>query len=75
MALRSGLPLASRCSWPTNSSSDWGRMRSASGRNGSDVRLFSFVVTRYETGLPMTSTPAGGEKLTSSAVTGPLRTA
>ena len=32
MACRSGLPGASRCCWPTNSSSERGRMRSASGR-------------------------------------------
>src|SRR5437870_5534918 len=34
MLTRSGLPGPSTCRWPTNSSSDRGRMRSASGRNG-----------------------------------------
>src|SRR5206468_5248941 len=33
--MRSGLPGARICSCPTNSSSDWGRIRSASGLLGS----------------------------------------
>ena len=67
IACYSGLPAASRCVWPTNSSSRRGRMRSASGRqprapsgrSEGCMGLRWAMGTSAVCGVPITSTSAG----------------
>src|SRR6185437_16850695 len=52
IARRNGLPGPRTCCWPTYSSSERGRIRSASGRNGSRAPATAALGSRALTGGP-----------------------
>src|SRR5262245_48854235 len=56
-AVRSAEPGASRCSWPTNSSSDCGRIRAASGPSGGGRWSGRFSGGSKRRSIPLVSSP------------------